>query len=117
MHREKGQGGPGRESTSEGVEEGCSRAAMAERSRDGRALTAQRRSWALLRQAVGTRGGFLSWEVEAVFFFFFKPVQAGWEPGWLDSKEGSLSTPSLLYSLPTLHCASIPGRDHGMLVY
>ena len=61
--------------------------------------------------------GFLSWEVEAVFFFFFKPVQAGWEPGWLDSKEGSLSTPSLRYSLPTLHCASIPDRDHGMLVY
>ena len=71
MHREKGQGGRGRESTSEGVEVGCSRAAMPERSRDGRALTAQRRSWALLRQAVGTRGGFLSWEVEAVFFFFF----------------------------------------------
>lgn len=59
---------------------------MAERSRDGRALTAQRRSWALLRQAVGTRDGFLSWEVEAVFFFFNLCRLGGSLAGWIVEK-------------------------------
>lgn len=75
----EGERRSGRESASEGVEAGCSHG---KEEQGRRASTVQRRRWALLRHAVGTHGGFLSWEVEAVFCFVFL-TSAGWAGAWL----------------------------------